>query len=91
MMGDATSSEELSKAIHKNLAKSVLFVLDGFDEFFPDLLSHNLECSAPLPYCRVVMTSQSIVTSEIYHNMEVLGFTREQIKEYEGVCRTHHG
>ena len=100
MMGGATSSEELSKAIHRNLGKSVLFILDGFDElpphlrqskFLTDLLSHNLECSAPLPYCHVVMTSQSIVTSEIYHsvqgslsNIEVLGFTRDQIKEYAG-------
>ena len=100
MMGDATSSEELSKAIHRNLGKSVLFILDGFDElpphlrqseFLADLLSHNLECCAPLPYCHVVMTSRSIVTSEIYHsvrgsltNIEVLGFTQDQIKEYAG-------
>ena len=100
MMGDATSSEELSKAIHRNLGKNVLFILDGFDElpphlrqskFLADLLSHNLECSDPLPYCHVVMTSRSIVTSEIYHsvrssltNIEVLGFTRDQVKEYAG-------
>ena len=100
MMGDATSSEELSKAIHRNLGKSVLFILDGFDElpphlrrskFLADLLSHNIVCSAPLPYCHVVMTSRSIVTSEIYHsvrgsltNIEVLGFTCDQIKEYAG-------
>ena len=100
MMGGVTSSEELSKAIHRNLGKSVLFILDGFDElpphlrqseFLADLLSHNLQCSAPLPYCHVVMTSRSIVTSEIYHsvrgsltNIEVLGFTHDQIKEYAG-------
>ena len=100
MMGDATSSEELSKAIQRNLGKGVLFILDGFDElpphlrqseFLADLLSHNLECSAPLPYCHVVMTSRSIVTSEIYHsvrgsltNIEVLGFTCDQIEEYAG-------
>ena len=100
MIGDATSPEELSKAIHRNLGRSVLFILDGFDElpphlrqskFLADLLSHNIECSAPLPYCHVVMTSRSIVTSEIYHsvqgsltNIEVLGFTRDQIKEYAG-------
>ena len=100
MMGDTTSSEELSKAIYRNLGKSVLFILDGFDElpphlrrskFLADLLSHNLECSAPLPYCHVVMTSRSIVTSEIYHsvkgnltNIEVLGFTHGQIQEYAG-------
>ena len=100
MMGDATSSEELSKAIHRNLGKSVLFILDGFDElpphlrqseFLANLLSHNLECSVPLPYCHVVITSRSIVTSEIYRsvqgcltNIEVLGFTCDQIQEYAG-------
>ena len=100
MMGETTSPEELSKAIHGNLGRGVLFILDGFDElpphlrqsdFLANLLSHNLECSAPLPYCHVIMTSRSIVTSEVYHkvrrnitNVEVLGFTQEQIKEYAG-------
>ena len=100
MMGDTTSPEELSKAIHRNLGRGVLFIFDGFDElplhlrkseFLADLLSHNLECSAPLPYCHVIMTSRSIVTSEIYHkvrggitNIEVLGFTQDQIKDYAG-------
>ena len=100
MMGETTSPEEVSKAIHRNLGRGVFFILDGFDElpphlrqsdFLANLLSHNLECSAPLPYCHVIMTSRSIVTSEIYHkvqgsltNVEVLGFTWPQIKEYAG-------
>ena len=100
MMGETTSPEELSKAIHRNLGRCVLFILDGFDElphhlrqsdFLANLLSHNLEYSAPLRYCHVIMTSRSIVTSEIYRNVqgsitnvEVLGFTWPQIKEYAG-------
>ena len=100
MMGNTTSPEELSKAIHRNLGRGVLFILDGFDElpphlrqskFLANLISRNLESSAPLPYCHVIMTSRSIVTSEIYHNVkgglaniEVLGFTRDQIKDYAG-------
>ena len=107
MIGDAASPEELSKAIHRNLGRGVLLILDGFDElppqlrqsdFLANLLSHNLECSAPLPYCHVVMTSRSIVTSEIYHkvwsgvtNIEVLGFTQKQIEEYAGHFFTDHG
>ena len=98
MIGDTTSPEVLSKAIHRNLGRGVLLILDGFDElpshlrqsdFLVSLLSRNLECSAPLPYCHVVMTSRSIVTNEIYSkmrfgltNIEVLGFSQEQIKEY---------
>ena len=102
-MGDATSPIELSKDISRNQGKDVLFILDGFDElpphlrqsaFLVNLLSHNLD--SPLQGCDVVLTSRSIVTSEIYHhmrhsraqvsltNIEVLGFTREQIKEYAG-------
>ena len=98
MIGDATSPEVLSKAIHRDLGRGVLLILDGFDElpshlrqsdFLVNLLSHNLECSAPLPYCHVLMTSRSIVTNEIYRkirfrltNIEVLGFSQDQIKEY---------
>ena len=107
MIGDTTSPEELSKAIHRNLGRGVLFILDGFDElpphlrhsdFIANLLSHNLKCSAPLPYCHVVMTSRSIVTSKIYHkvqagvtNIEVLGFTQKQSKEYAGHLFTDQG
>ena len=101
-MGDATSLVE-SKAISRNQGKDVLFILDGFDElpphlrqsdFLVNLLSHNLD--SPLRDCDVVLTSRSIVTSEIYHhmrksrtqvaltNIEVLGFTQDEIKEYAG-------
>ena len=102
-MGDTTSPVELSKVISKNQGRDVLFILDGFDElpphlrqsdFLVNLLSHNLD--SPLRDCDVVLTSRSIVTSEIYHhmrmsraqvcltNIEVLGFTRDQIKDYAG-------
>ena len=107
MIGDSTSPEELSKAIHRNLGIGVLLILDGFDElpphlrqsdFLANLLSHNQECSAPLPYCHVIMTSRSIVTSEIYQsvcssvtNVEVLGFTLDQINECAGHFFTDQG
>ena len=102
-MGDTTSPLELSKAIYGNQGKDVLFIFDGFDElpphlrqsdFLVHLLSHNHD--SLLQDCNVVLTSRSIVTSEIYHqmqqsraqvilaNIEVLGFTQDQIKEYAG-------
>ena len=102
-MADATTPVELSKAISSNKGKDVLFILDGFDElpphlrqsdFLVKLLSHNFD--SPLRDSDVVLTSRSIVTSEIYHqmrescaqvslaNIEVLGFTQDQIKEYAG-------
>ena len=100
-MGDATSPVELAKAITSNKGKDVLFILDGFDElpphlrqsdFLMKLLSHNH--NSPLRKSDVVLTSRSIVTSEIYNqmreshaqvrltNIEVLGFTQDQIREY---------
>ena len=103
MMGDGISAVELAKAITSNKGKDVLFILDGFDELPPhlrqsdfllNLMSHNRE--SPLRECNVVLTSRSIVTSEIYHqmresraqvsltNIEVLGFTQDQIREYSG-------
>ena len=110
MMGDGISAVELAKAIYSNKGKDVLFILDGFDElplhlrqsdFLLRLLSHNLD--SPLRECDVVLTSRSIVTSEIYHqmresraqvsltNIEVLGFTQDQIREYAGQYFTGQG
>ena len=101
MIGDTTSLEEVSKAIYRSQGRDVLFILDGFDElpthlqqsaFFVNLLSHKRD--SPLPDCDVILTSRSIVTSKIYHqmqksrsqvsltNIEVLGFTQNQIKIY---------
>ena len=101
MIEDTTSLEEVSKVIYKSRGRDTLFVLDGFDElpphlqrsaFLVNLLSHNHD--SPVPDCDVILTSRSIVTSEIYHqmlrsrsqvsltNIEVLGFTQDQIKIY---------
>ena len=101
MMRDGTSPQTLSKTIYANLGRDVLFILDGFDELPPHLrqspflvnfLSHNRD--SLLPHCDVILTSRSIVTSEIYHqmqmsrsqvsltNIEVLGFTQDQIEVY---------
>ena len=109
-MEDGTSPVELSKAITSNKGKDVLFILDGFDELPPhlrqsdfllNLLSHNRD--SPLLECDVVLTSRSIVTSEIYHqmresraqvsltNIEVLGFTQDQMREYAGHYFTGQG
>ena len=101
MMRDGASPQNLSKTIYDNLGRDVLFILDGFDElpphlrqspFLVNLLSHNRD--SLLPLCDVILTSRSIVTSEIYHqikmsrsqvslaNIEVLGFTQNQIEVY---------
>ena len=109
--GQIRSPSELAEAIENNLGRGVLFILDGFDELPPhlrqsdfllSLLSYNLQYDAPLPFCKVVLTSRSIATSEIYHrmqeastqgsftNIEVLGFTQMQINEYARHYFTEH-
>ena len=100
-MTQSVSLEKLSEVLYRNLGRGVLFILDGFDElppqlrqsdFLMNLLSHNRD--SLLRHCDVILTSRSIATSEIYHqmqmsrsqvrlvNIEVLGFTQDQIKIY---------
>ena len=77
-----------------------LLILDGYDElphdlrhcpFFGNLLSPHV-LRSPLRKSHIILTSRSIVMSEIHDrfksaqvplvNIEVLGFTREQIKQF---------
>ena len=116
MVTHDVSLEKLSEAIYSNLGRGVLFILDGFDElpshlrqsdFLVKLLSHNR--NSLLRHCDVILTSRSIVTSEIYQqmqksrnkqkarsqvslaNIEVLGFTQDQIKIYAKQYFTDQG
>ena len=77
-----------------------LLILDGYDElphdirhcpFFVNLLSPH-SFNSPLQKSHIILTSRSIVMSEIHHhfksakvplvNIEVLGFTSEQIQHF---------
>ena len=92
---------QLAAELQAHDGKGVLLILDGYDEllqelreapFFNDLLAHTPK--SPLHECDIVLTSRSILTSQIYHhltkastggdvtNIEVLGFTKAQIKRY---------
>ena len=92
---------QLATELQAHDGKGVLLILDGYDEllqelreapFFTDLLAHSPK--SPLHECDIVLTSRSILTSQIYHhlmkastarditNIEVLGFTKAQVKHY---------
>ena len=92
---------QLATELQAHDGKGVLFILDGYDEllqelredpFFTDLLAHSPK--SPLHECDIVLTSRSILTSQIYHhltkastagditNIEVLGFTKAQVMRY---------
>ena len=92
---------QLAAEVQARDGKGVLLILDGYDElqqelreapFFLNLLTHSPR--SPLPECDIVLTSRSILTSQIYRhlkqastagditNIEVLGFTNAQVKRY---------
>ena len=91
-------ASQLAREVQASDGKGVLLILDGYDElleelrdtpFFLDLLTHSPR--SLLPQCDVVLTSRSILTSQIYRhlkqagdfaNIEVLGFTKAQVRKY---------
>ena len=101
LMCEGCTPEVVARALEKDLGRGVLLILDGYDElsaplrqcpFFHHLLTHSLQ--SPLFSCDIVLTSRSILTSEIYQhidkskanryfvNVEVLGFGKVEIKNY---------
>ena len=101
LMCDGCTPEMVAKALRRESGKGVLLILDGFDElstqlrqcpYFHNLLTHSLKSA--LPNCDIVLTSRSIVTSEIYShmnrsigsryfvNVEVLGFKMADVKQF---------
>ena len=101
LMCDGCTPEMVAKALRRESGKGVLLILDGFDElstqlrqcpYFHNLLTHSLKSA--LPNCDIVLTSRSIVTSEIYEhmdrstasrhfvNVEVLGFKMADVKQF---------
>ena len=100
LMEPFESAGQMERVVQRMIATGgadTLLILDGYDElphelrhssFFVNLLTRCLK--SPLPYSHIILTSRSIVMSEIYHhftsakfsfvNIEVLGFTSEQIQ-----------
>ena len=97
------SVDEMESAVGRMKATcgaDTLLILDGYDElpqdlrhspFFVNLLSHD-PLKSPLRKSHIILTSRSIVMSEIHDrfisaqvpllNIEVLGFTSEQIQHF---------
>ena len=97
------SVNEMERAVGRMKATcgaDTLLILDGYDElphdlrhspFFLNLLSPR-PLESPLRKSHIILTSRSIVMSEIHHrfksarvpllNIEVLGFTSEQIQHF---------
>ena len=101
LMCDGCTPEGMAKAVERERGKGVLLILDGYDElsaqlrqcpYFHHLLTHSHRSS--LFNCDIVLTSRSIVTSEIYSllrnstasrkfvNVEVLGFRKADMTKF---------
>ena len=101
LMCEGSTPDTMAKVIEKERGKGVLLILDGYDElsaqlrqcpYFHHLMTHSLQ--SLLYNCDIVLTSRSIVTSEIYHhiskaksvkhfvNVEVIGFGKTEIKRF---------
>ena len=101
LMCEGSMPNTMAKVVEKEHGKGVLLILDGYDElsaqlrqcpYFHHLMTHSLQ--SLLYNCDIVLTSRSIVTSEIYHhiskaksvkhfvNVEVLGFGKTEIKRF---------
>ena len=99
LVGDV---ERVVERMQATCGADTLLILDGYDElpcdlrhspFFVNLLSPD-PFKSPLRMSNIILTSRSIVMSEIHHrfksakvplvNIEVLGFTSEQIKQFIG-------
>ena len=92
--------ESIVERLKVTCGADTLLILDGYDElphdlrhctFFVNLLSPK-RLKSPLRESHIILTSRSIVMSEIHHhfqsarvplvNIEVLGFTSEQIQHF---------
>ena len=94
-----STADQVEADIISNYGKSVLWVLDGWDElsadFPPDSIIHKLinpgtfhDC--PLHECDVIVTSRPVSSADLHPlvsaRVEVLGFTPDELKRYFTEC-----
>ena len=94
---DDQMAEEVARAITACDGRGVLWVLDGFDElpshlreksFLRDLIHPTAK--SPISLCSVIVTSRPISSGDLCESVssriEVLGFTREEQRQYFTEC-----
>ena len=94
---DDQMAEEVAKAITASDGRGVLWVLDGFDElpsnlreksFLTDLIIPSTK--SPISLSSVIVTSRPISSGDLCESVssriEVLGFTREEQRQYFTEC-----
>ena len=94
---DDQMAEEVARAITASDGRGVLWVLDGFDElpsklreksFLRDLIIPSAK--SPISFSSVIVTSRPISSGDLCElvssRIEVLGFTREEQRQYFTEC-----
>ena len=94
---DDQMAEEVAKAITASDGRGVLWVLDGFDELPSNLRKKSLlrdlilpSAKSPISLSSVIVTSRPISSGDLRESVssriEVLGFTREEQRQYFTEC-----
>lgn len=88
---------EVIREVYKQGGRGVLFVLDGWDELPKSIANKRrsflieLVKGSRLPLASVIVTSrpvqsQNLLQRSIHRSVEILGFSRANIREYISVC-----
>ena len=94
---DDQMAEEVARAITASDGRGVLWVLDGFDELPSNLREKSLlrdliipSAKSPISLSSVIVTSRPISSGDLCESVssriEVLGFTREEQRQYFTEC-----
>ena len=94
---DDQMAEEVARAITDSDGRGVLWVLDGFDELPSNLRKKSLlrdliipSAKSPISLSSVIVTSRPISSGDLCESVssriEVLGFTREEQRQYFTEC-----
>ena len=94
---DDQMAEEVARAISASDGRGVLWILDGFDELPSNLREDSLlkdlilpSAKSPISHSSVIVTSRPISSGDLCEfvssRIEVLGFTREEQRQYFIEC-----
>ena len=86
-------TQNIVSQIQGSYGKDILFIFDGWDEFPPNLMNHSFVSSVirqphklSLHQSTILITSRPVSSGNLHNiadrRIEILGFTRDQIREY---------
>ena len=94
---DIESAQQVASAIKANFGRGILWILDGWDELPSHLREKSLlremitpSLHSPISQSSVIVTSRPVSSGDLHpvvsSRIEVLGFTREEQRQYFTEC-----